>query len=546
VVAGNVAAGRCVRWACERHLRDIKRKDIFVDYDLLALVVNFFRMLKHWKGEYAGKPMRLEPWQVFIVGSALCWKVKATGLRRFQEVYQEIPRKNGKTTFAAGIALWGLLADGEAGAEVYTVATKKDQAKIAWTDARQMLATCPQLAGMVQTYVASMSVQATGCRFQPLGRDSNTLDGLNPHLAIYDEFHAWRDPSLRTVVRDGMAARRQPLEWIITTAGVNLHSVCYETHSHAERVLDPSQPEYTDDRLFAYIAAAEKDDDPADPATWRKANPNIGVSKSEAWMADAYTAAKRTRSTLNNFKCKHLNIWTEAAEAWLDIHAWTDCEAVFDADGLAGRQCYVGLDLAKVNDLTAIVAVFPSKTESEPWHVITRFFCPEDNIEERSKRDGVPYRAWRDEGHLIATPGETTDFAFIEAEIREIAEQYQLAELLFDRWGANQMTQRLADGGITCVGFGQGFSHMTGPVGEVERLILSRRLRVLRNPVMTWCAGNATLMHGPSDERKIVKPKDGNLRVDGMVALAMAVGGAMLHHTEPKRSIYEDRGLLEI
>ena len=312
VLDGKVPVGPYVIWAAERHLRDMERDDIFLDLVEVERRVKFFALLKHWKGGFAGKSFELSLWQIFRIGSVFGWKRKATGLRRFTKAYTEIPHKNGKTTEAAAIGLSGMLLDNEPGSEVYSVATKRDQAKILWMDAKMMVQATPTLNKQIKSYVANLNCPAYASKFEALGRDSKSLDGLNPHFVLYDEFHAYRDPYLRSVMQNAMGSRDQPLEWIITTAGNEPESICYELREHAINVLDPEQPDFEDDTLFAYIACPFPDDDPGDPLTWARANPELGLAKKVEFLQRRWERACQVPSVMNEFLSKQLNVWTSA------------------------------------------------------------------------------------------------------------------------------------------------------------------------------------------------------------------------------------------
>ena len=544
VLAGDQPAGPYIVWAAQRHMDDLQRDDLVWDPKEAHRRAKFFGLLSHYKGQHAGQRFELRPWQVFRIGSVYGWRWAESGRRRFTEAYTEIPRKNGKTTEAAGIALGGMTLDGEQGAEVYAVATKRDQAKIVWSDAKQMVDATPELKQMITTYVSNMNCPATVSKFEPLGRDSKTLDGLNPSLAVYDEFHAWRDPYLRTVIANGMGSRAQPLEWIITTAGTDTSTICWEMREHCVHVLDPDQPDFTDDHLFAYIASTWPDDDPGDPATWRTANPNLGVSKSEEYMVRAWERAQARNSEMSEFLSKHLNIWTEAAETWLPLAKWDECARLpVDASALEGRPCYLGLDLAQVNDLSALAIVFP--LADQPWPVLWRFYCPQENIVSRSRYDKVPYDRWAREGLLTATPGETTDFSFVREDILQVAERHRVEHLLYDRWGAHQLVTELTEAGISCQGYGQGYRDQSPALAEIERRVIGRELAHGDHPIVRWMAGNAVVDRDPAGNIKLNK-RDPRQRIDGLAALANAVGGVLQHAAQNRRSVYEDRGILSL
>lgn len=544
VLAGVIPAGPYVIHACERHFADMEREDVFLDLDEVRRRLGFFPLLSHWKGEHAGSAFELAAWQVFRIGSVFGWIRRSTGRRRFTEAYTEIPRKNGKTTEAAGIALSGMLLDGEMGAEVYAVATKRDQAKIVWEDAKNMIQATPTLNKRMVCYVKNINCPKMASKFEALGRDSKTLDGLNPYYVIYDEFHAYRDPNLRAVMQNGMGSRRDPMEWIITTAGSETETMCYELRDHAINVLDPEQPDFVDDTLFAYIACPFPDDDAGDELTWARANPNLGISKSVEFMRRRYDRACQVPSEMNEFLSKQLNIWTESVESWLPIKEWDACGAApIDRAALAGQRCYAGLDLASVNDLSSLALVFPG---DDVWQVLIWFWCPQDDIRSRSKLDKVPYDRWAKDGHIVPTPGNATDFAFIEQQVKDVCEEFDVQELLYDRWGSHQMIANLINEGVNCVGYGQGYKDQSPACKEIERRVISAALQHGGHPILRWNANNAQVMRDPTGGIKLCK-KDPRKRIDGLAAVANAVGGVILNREAANGpSVYEGRGIIEL
>ena len=545
VLAGEIAAGPYVIWACERHFADLQRDDIYLDLNEVAVHLDFFKLLKHWKGEWAGQAIELEAWQMFIQGSIFGWKRKIDGLRRYRESYVEIPRKNGKSTIAGGTGIYGLALDGEQGAEIYAVATKRDQAKIVWKDAKMMISKSPELAKRINCYVSNISMPLTASKFEPLGRDSKTIDGLNTHMGLIDELHAWEDRLLWSQVEDSMGARAQPLIYVITTAGVNPESLCYEKHEHAINVLDPAMEEYADDTLFVYIATVLDKEAFDDPLQWAMANPNLGISKGLEYMQEKCRKAIQLPGRMVDFQVKHLNIWSHATERWLDLARWKAAEDdTLRLEDFEGRECYLGLDLAEVNDMSALNILFPG--EDGIWRCFSIFWCPAEDILKRSKADKVPYAQWAKAGHLRTTPGSATDFDFIEAEVRELVERFDVQELLYDRWKSSSIVQNLMrDEVATCVPFGQGYQSQSPALKEIERRLLNSTLRYAPNPVLSWNAANAETIRDPALNIKLNK-RSARKRIDGMSALSNAVGGAMLKNEGGGLSVYEDRGIIEL
>lgn len=543
VLSGDIVAGPYVIWACERHVRDMQRDDIYLDLEEVAVHLDFFKLLKHWKGKWAGEPIELEPWQMFIQGSVFGWKRRSDGLRRFSESYVEIPRKNGKSTIGGGTGIYGMALDGEQGAEVYAVATKRDQAKIVWNDAKMMIKRSAALSKRINCYVSNISMPLTNSKFEPLGRDSKSHDGLNPSMAIVDELHAWEDRLMWDQVEDAMGSRDQPLIYTITTAGTNPESLCFEKHGHAIDVLDPNVEDYDDDTLFAYIATVSDREAYGDPLQWAMANPNLGVSKSLKYMEDQVRKAQQQPSRLTALLVKQLNIWQHAATRWLDLEDWKRAgDRSLCIDDYAEQKCYLGLDLAEKNDLSALCELFIG--DDGIWYAFLKYWCPEVDILVRSDKDKVPYKQWERGGHLVATPGNATDFDFIEEQIREDIERFQVQELLYDKWKSHLIVQNLLrDDVVTAVAFNQNAEGQHPALRVIERRLLNGTLKICTDPVTTWCASNAEVTMNAKGLIKLCKPTT-RRRIDGMAALANAVGGALLNNEEPKKkNPYKDRGM---
>lgn len=546
VLAGRVVACRQVVDACRRHVRDLDdghERGLWFDEPAAKRAVAFFSVLRHWKGEWAGQAITLEPWQQFVVWSLFGWK-RADGTRRFRTAYLEVARKNGKTTLAAGIGLYLLVADGEPGAEVYTAATMREQAKIAHNDAIEMVKRSPQLLREIGVLRENLHHRGSSSKFQPLSADYNTLDGLNIHGVIADEVHAWPNRRLWDVLSTATGARRQPLMLAITTAGVDRQSLCFLLHDYAEKV---NSGAVDDDSFFGAVYSLDPEDDWRDEAVWQKANPNLGISKKPDDIRQQARQAGEMPAALNGFLRLHLNVWTQAETRWLSREAWDACNGVVDAEALRGRLCYGGLDLASTRDLSAWVLVFPPDgapgTADGLYRVLCRFFVPEDNMLERERRDRVPYSAWVRGGYVTATPGNVIDYDWILAQIDEDARAFDVREIAFDRWGATRIQTALMERGGEkwLVEFGQGFASMSGPSKELERLILERKLAHGGHPVLTWMADNVVVREDPAGNIKPDKEKSSE-KIDGIVALVMGLARAMAH-MQSGVSVYESRGL---
>ena len=495
------------------------------------------------RGEFAGEPFEPEPWQVFIIGSLFGWKVRKTGRRRYRDAHIEIPRKNGKTFKAAVVGLYMLIADGESAAEVYSVATKKDQAKLVWKDAKVMARRSASLKKRTKIYHNSITVPGTEGIWEPLASDSDKLDGLNPHCCIYDELHAWKDRALYDVCADAMGARAQPASVTITTAGNDIHGVCFENRKHTVSILEGAD-DYVDDKWFGYIATVDEDrqDDWENPEVWAMANPNLGVSKSREYMEDQAAKAKAMPSKLNSFLNKQLNIWTTQKERWLRMDRWKDCGGEVDFERLRGAPCFAGLDLSAVSDITANVYVFPSGPYNEPA-VFSRFYLPEDYMRERVRRDRVPYDVWARQGFIELTPGDVVDYEFIKADMLHFQEQFAVKQVGYDPWKAAELATWGEANGFEMVLLRQGHATLGNPTVELEKRVLRREIRHGNNPVLNWMAGNTAARRDPNDN--IVPDKEhSHEKIDGIVALIMGLKLMMM--ATDTTSVYEERGLIQL
>jgi len=572
VVKGEIVACKLVRQACQRHLNDLKTgaaRGLYFDAAAAQRALDFFKILRHSKGEWAGQPVVLAPWEQFITWALFGWyraphprwivekngeREDSSGTRRFRTAYLEVARKNGKTTFCAGLMLYLTFADekagGEPGAECYAAATKRDQARIAHSEAVRMVKKSKALrAHGISLYKDNIHCEAHDQKFEPLGADSDTMDGLNVHAALIDELHAHKNREVWDVLETATGSRRQSMIIAITTAGTDRQSVCWEKHDYTRQVLEGI---VEDDSWFGIIFTLDeievngekKLEDWRNEDVWYKANPNLGVSKKWSDMRTKAARAKSMTRALNAFLQKELNVWVHGAVKWMNMEAWAACRgdvAALDLpEYLKGRVCYSGLDLSSSIDLTALVHVFPPRDEDEPWYVICRFYCPEDNIEERSKTDGVPYQQWVEEGFISTTPGNTIDQAWILEDLKNDMEQFEIQEVPFDRWGSPGLQPKLDDMGLTIAAFGQGYASMSGPMKDLERMVARHEIAHGDNPVLTWMADNVIAVKDPADNIKPDKAKSKE-KIDGIVALIMGLDRGLRNQGEAG-SVYDQRG----
>jgi phage terminase large subunit-like protein len=500
-------------------------------------VAFFERLLHHVKGEWSGEVFKLQPWQRELIGELFGWK-RPDGSRRYRRAYIEIPRKNGKSTLAAGIGLLLLFADDEPGAEIYSAAADRDQAAIVFDVAKGMVESSPQLQRLAEVFKRSITVPATRSSYKVLSADAFTKHGLNAHGVIFDELHAQPNRELWDVLSTSMGARRQPLLVAITTAGYDRESVCWEQHEYARQVIAGV---IEDPAFFGYIAAADEADDWTAPETWTKANPGLGVSVKLDYLETECRRAQNSPAYQNTFRRLHLNQWTQQETRWLDLAAWDRCAMAVDAEELRGRRCYAGLDLASTTDIAALVLVFPPSEPEEPYQALPFFWIPGENLVEKGRRDRVSYDGWVRAGLMTATPGNVIDYETIRAAVELLGERYDIGDVAFDRWGAVQMSQQLEAAGFTMVAMGQGMQSMSPPTKELLRLVLDGRLAHGGNPVLRWMADNLVVQTDPAGNIKPNKAKS-TAKIDGMVALIMALDRAT-RHGAAARSVYESRGL---
>ena len=548
-MSGEILAGQLVRQACERHLRDLRdgsRRGLGWDADEAQRRIEFCSYLRQSKGRWAGQPLVLEPWQQFVVGSTFGWK-RRDGTRRFRRSYISVARKNGKTTLAAAIGLQLVDFDGEPGAEVYVAATKRDQARLCWDEAARMVRQTPSLRrriGIVDSR-ANMHVLETHSKFEALGADSDSLDGLNPHGVIIDELHAHRDRRVVDVLETAMGARTQPLIVYITTAGVEGESIYTETDNYARQVV---QGLVQDDEWFVYVATLDPEDDWTNPEVYGKANPNLGVTVQLEELIQERNRALAVPGRQNAFRRLRLNQRVQQAQRWLPVEEWDSCaDPELTLDAFRGRQVFAGLDLASTRDIAALVLLAPVDDPDVDYVMWEHYWVPQETILRRSREDAVPYDVWVEQGWMEATPGNITDYDVIRERIREYADDYGIGfvELAYDRWNANQLVTQLQNDGLLCVGFGQGYASMAAPCRALEALIAGRRIRHRGNPVTRWMVGNVTVSQDPAGNLKPDRARSAE-KIDGVVALLMALGRAIVHAggQQSERSVYEERGLL--
>ena len=524
VRSGEMPACKMVKLAVERWYADWERDDVYFDKTEFNRFVKFSKALKHFKGEAAGRDIQWEPWQLFVCANIFGWHYKATHKRRYTYADVFVPRKNGKTTLAAVIALYMLLLDNEPAAEVYAAAVDKAQAKICFDTSSQIIKNSP-LADMVREYrmgSGALVVEDTSSAYKPFSKDSKNKDGLNPHCVICDERHAWKTNDIFDVVTSGLGARTQPLIFSISTAGFDRSYPYYEHLEYLRQVMLGIK---TNDRHFIMLYEPDEGDRWDDPEVWRKVNPNYGVSLIPQYMQDEYQKAKdRGGSTLVNFETKNLNMWVDTPEVWINDDKVRACNYGTDPDSLLGCECYGGLDFASHVDIIAFELYFPT-LPNKP--VRSWYWLPEAKLGQSS--DVVDYRAWKEQGWLRTTEGEVIDIDYLVADILEICKDYHVKNIAFDPYKAyHGLIQGLQQGGLDSIlsEFSQGMKNMSEPTKELERLVTAGEIDLMRNPVLEWMFRNCTPYYDPNDNVKLFKGRARN-KIDGVIALINAIGGYM-------------------
>lgn len=537
VLSGEIVAGKWVKLACQRFKDDLKRHDVWFDEESAQKAVNFIERLPHTKGRWAAKKelLVLQPWQKFIVCSLFGWKRSSDNLRRFRSAFNLISRKNGKSALAAGIGLYCFCADDEFGAEVYSGATTEKQAWEVFRPAKQIVDRTPSLKQFydVDSNAKNLNILSTGSRFEPLVGDPG--DGSSPSCAIVDEYHEHDSDRLYQTMETGMGAREQPIMLVISTAGSNLAGPCHEMQRDVERVLEG---QVKDDTLFAVIYTADEDDEWDSDEALLKANPNVNVSIPFEWLSQQREQARRSASKQNHFRTKHLNQWVGARTVWMNMLAWQRQKKPSKFELFKRSPCHVAVDLASRKDVAVICALWKNGEEyfTKQW-----FYAPESAAEENDK-----YQTYATAGELILTPGNKTDQAFIEEDIKAICKKYDVRSLAFDDWQADYMMTRLMEHRLPVINYNQTVKNMSTPMKQVEAEVLDGKLFHDGNQCMTWMMGNVTAKLDAKDNIYPRKENDADKRckIDGPVALIMAMGRWLSE--EELGSVYNQRGIREL
>lgn len=521
-----------------------KEKTSVYDEDAADFAVAFIESLCHTKGTWAGKPFELIDWQEQIIRD-IFGTLKPNGYRQFTTAYVEIPKKMGESELAAAIALLLCCGDGEERAEVYGCAADRQQATIVFDVAADMVRMCPALSKRVKILTSQKRIvyAPTNSFYQVLSAEAYSKHGFNISGVVFDELHTQPNRKLFDVMTKGSGdARMQPLYFLITTAGTDTNSICYETHQKAKDILEGRK---IDPTFYPVIYGADESDDWTDPKVWKKANPSLGITVGIDKVKAACESAKQNPGEENSFRQLRLNQWVKQAVRWMPMDKWDKCNFKVDAEDLEGRVCYGGLDLSSTTDITAFVLVFPPMDEDDKYIVLPYFWIPEDNLELRVRRDHVPYDVWERQGFLETTEGNVVHYGYIEKFIERLGEKYNVREIAFDRWGAVQMVQNLEGMGFTVVPFGQGFKDMSPPTKELMKLTLEQKIAHGGHPVLRWMMDNIFIRTDPAGNIKADKEKSTE-KIDGAVATIMGLDRAIRCGNVNTESVYDNRGILFI
>lgn len=547
VTSGNIPACFEVRSAYQRHLDDLKRtkeKGWVFNPNYAQAVIRLFAKLKHYKGEYAGRPLILEPWQQAIIWVVYGWRLKnANGPRRFKHVYLEVPKKNGKTTMLGGIGTYHFAFDNESGAEVYTAATKRDQAKLCFNDIKAFIENNAALKKEFGIHTNTIYWEKNLSKIVPLSKETNTADGFNPSAAIVDELHRHSDSSMVNLLSNSMGTRLQPIVWEITTAGTDKQSVCYKHRQYTQSV---NTGKFEDDSWFGLIYTIDADDDWKDPASWIKANPNLGTGKSYDYLADLVKKAINDPTNENDVKRYHFNLWVGSEQKWISEEKWEAGNLERSDEELCSPEVsvYGGLDLAAVSDFNALTLTFVHNLEG--WmHQKYWFWCPQEKVDDRVERLNMDFHQWTKKGFLKEIPGNVVDVQTISDDLQAICLKYKVKSLAYDkRLALHGTIQSLVEAGVDVVDQPQGIMHLSYPTKEFEKLLISNKLTHEVNPVMSWMMGNVLIYRDANENVKIHKGKSFE-KVDGPVSAVMSLAEYLDGNNSMNHNPYNERGIFD-
>ncbi len=489
-------------------------------------VINFFRdCLTHVRGFMKGQPFILEPWLAAIVGHLYGWKSETTNLRRYRELLVLVPRKNAKSLLGAGLAITELFLGDKNTPEAMIASGDREQARMMFDTVKLMIQAESELKKRLDIYKNIIKCPGNDGFLRCVSSESYNLHGANLSLAIVDETHVVKRDLVETL-QTSQGSRQEPLMVNLSTAGYDKHSILFEKRDYGLKVREGI---INDSAFFPVIYEAEPEEDWKNSKVWANVNPNLGKSINLDFLERECERAQESPAFEATFKRLYLNIWTESESPWLQMDKFDTC--VDELPDLTGRACYAGLDLASTTDLSALVLVFGPEEEDEPFYVLPFCWVPGDSIRDRSRRDKVPYLAWKNQGFIESTPGAVIDYGYIMNRIDRVAQQYDLRAILFDRWGSTKIIQQIQEQGLEVIQFGQGYKDMSPPTKELMKLILEKRIKFPKNPVLRWCASNIVAEQDAAGNLKISKKRSIE-KVDLMVATVMALDGAIRNQSK--------------
>lgn len=540
VRSGKLPACHWVRQAVERYYNDLDNaieKGWIFSRQHAERAINFVEKLRHVKGKWASQYLRLEPWQCFILWNLFGWLMADTKTRRFTEAYVEVARKNGKSTLASAVALYMEFADRELGAEVYSVATTRDQARICFDYAQQMVRGSDLRNYAIVTRDA-IAFEKMGATYKPLSSEGKTLDGKHSHCVICDEYHAHPTDEVYDVMQTSMGARQQPMMFIITTAGLNTSVPCFAYRKTMCQVLDGAMEA---DRNFAIIYTLDTLEEVDNPEMWVKANPCYGVSLGEEWLRDQWEKMKREPNKIANIMTKSFNVWMDAPTVWIPDRQWSEMQSVVPQDDLIGCNCVAALDLAAVNDYCALMLLFH---EQERYQMLWKFYIPEEKYRNRYElqRENANIEQWVEDGYITVTDGNVTDYDYIMADIERLGQMYNITAVAYDPWNSSTVAPKLVEKGVNMQMFTQTIGNFAPPTKEFERLVGLGIIDHYDNPVARWMLSNVVIREDVNGNRRPDKAKSSE-KIDGIVAAIMALGQHM-SDSSSRVSVYATRGIV--
>ena len=538
IMDGSRPSCRYIRLACQRWLDDLKRADLYFDSAVYLKICRFSRQFKHYKGPLAGRFFEPEDWQLFVFANIIGLKRVQSGRRKYRLGDLYLPRKNGKTFLSAIFALWFLMMDGEAGAEVYMAALDQEQAKLCY-DAAITLGRGSIFSKLLKIYNSRLKTECPQVNgvMKPLSKDTQNKDGLNIHAAICDERHAWPSTEMLDVIKTGMGARPQPFILSISTAGVDVSNPYFSDVEAYKSEMTGAMP--LEDDHFFMLYCPDEGDRWEDEETWIKTNPNLGVSLSWDYMRSTFNEAQvRGGSYIVSFQTKNLNLWVDAPKVWLPDEDVALCNRPFDEGDLAGEECYVGIDLASKNDICATALFFPKY-----MYVKFLFVLPEGKISERSDR--VDYRKWMEEGWIVSCPGRVLDEGWYIATLFDQLRRYDVRCIAYDPWGMWDLKHQFSRYEDELMEYAQDIRHMSVPTKRLESEVLKHRMNFGGNPVFRWMMRNVVVYIDPNANVKLDKAKSRN-KIDGVVALVDAIGGWLTRTNGRGGDMYDDHDLRTI